>query len=473
MLGFDPASFKDPAGRVFYHGDLVCRTLSDDARQTFDAARDSGLIAALVADQLLVRSEVASAAELGIGDADAGQFVLRQPRLPLVSYSYEWSFEMLRDAALVTLRVLERALAAGFVLKDANAFNILFDGTVPKLVDAPSLERYRDGDIWAGYGQFCRSFLFPLLVAAYRDLDVQALLRGTMGELPVQEARKLIGVRDYTRAGVFKDVVMQARLDRSFAGAAPAVAATASSVYAKPLFVANVRRLLGILEQLKGPSSPTEWTAYDTFHNYTDDDRAAKAAFVERVCTPRRFGRVVDLGCNTGEYADIARRSAAHVVALDLDSRAIDRLYRRTPPTPGLSPLVANLLNPTPAMGWALRERRSLLERVRSDGFLALALIHHLRITGGVPLEQIVEQLFAIAPEGVVEWVDKEDSMVRTMLSRRPDVYTDYTWPQFEAIVGRHAEMVAVQPTHGGRRRLCHVRSRTAPPPAGRAAPSA
>jgi hypothetical protein len=89
-------------------------------------------------------------------------------------------------------------------------------------------------------------------------------------------------------------------------------------------------------------------------------------------------------------------------------------------------------------------------------------LIHHLRITGGVPLEAVVQQLLSIAPEGIVEWVDKEDSMVRAMLSLRSDVYSDYSWPQFEAIVQRHGRMVAVQSTHGGHRRLCHIRGRDA-----------
>ena len=100
-----------------------------------------------------------------------------------------------------------------------------------------------------------------------------------------------------------------------------------------------------------------------------------------------------------------------------------------------------------------------MLERIRADGFLALALIHHLRITGGVPLAPIVEQLFAIAPEGIIEWVDKTDSMVAAMLDLRPDVYTDYTWSTFESIVSRLGTIISIQETHAGRRRLCHVQA--------------
>ncbi len=364
MIEFDPGSFKDPAGRVFYHGSSVFRTLSDEAHRAFINARTSGLVADLINQKLLIDTELVSTADAGL-PATLGQAVLKQRQIPVVTYAYEWSFEMLRDAALVTLRILDRSLAVGFVLKDATAFNILFDGTIPKLVDVPSIEPYREGQIWAGYSQFCRSFLFPLLVSAYRDIDIQPLLRGTLGELPVSDAARLLGPRHWSKPGVLKDVVLQARLDRTFAKATHTVKSTTSThVYPKPVLVASIRRLLRLIEGLKAPASESQWSAYDTFHTYTDADRQTKLNIVETLADQGKGGRLVDLGCNTGEYSLVATRNGAHVVALDMDSRAIDRLYRKASPAPTLSPVVATLLNPTPAMGWGLRERRSLFERL-------------------------------------------------------------------------------------------------------------
>lgn len=460
MIEFDPGSFKDPAGRVFRHGDAMCRTLSPEAHHVFHAVQASGLLATLVADGLVADTELVAAADMGLPAAEVGEFILRQRCVPLVTYSYEWSFEMLRDAALTTLRVQDRLLSSGYILKDASAFNILFFGTRPALVDTPSIVPHRDGDIWTGYGQFCRSFLYPLLLMSYRDFDVQSLLRGELGELPAQIARKLLRPRDVVRPGVLKDVVMQARLERSFAGASASVKDAATAFrYPTALLVANVRRLLRVIEGLPPPASAGQWSGYEGAHSYGDDERSAKATFVARtVAVPRGWSRIVDIGCNTGEYADVASRSGAHVVALDLDPRAIDKLYRRVQKTEGLTPVVSSLLNPTPAMGWGLEERRPLLDRISSDGFLALALVHHLRITGGVPLAAIIRQLFRIAPEGVIEWVDKGDSMVQRMLSLRADVYDDYSWECFEASIRRHGEILAVQDSHGGARRLCHVR---------------
>jgi len=461
VIEFEPASFKDPGGRVFYHDDWVGRTLSEEARRHFDLALKSGLIGELLQANAITNTELSSAKDLGLSEAEVGTHVLRQSKLPLVTYSYEWSFEMLRDAALLTLRILDRAIARGFVLKDANAFNILFDGRTPKLVDVLSLEPYREGDPWAGYSQFCRSFLFPLLIAAYRDIDVQPILRGSLGEIPVTVASRLLAGRHALKSGVFRDVLMQARLERAFSARASTVKSeTLRHAYPKSLFVANVRRLLKIVEGLRTPPSQSEWADYESTHSYSDADRQTKMALVSSMLANARFGRVADLGCNAGEYSILAAKSAGAVLAVDSDCRAIDRLYRRDDVNGLVCPVVADLLNPTPAQGWGLKERRSLLERARADAFLALALVHHLRITGGVPLKSILDQLFAIAPEGVVEWVDKTDGMVQHMLRLRPDVYEDYTWPAFEALVLERAHILAVQPTHDGARRLCHVRAR-------------
>ena len=459
MIQYDSASFKDPSGRVFHHDGWIYRNLSQPALQHFTSALDCGLIASLQSDNLLVDTELVTAAAAGVAGLDPQCFLLRQPRVSFVSYSYEWSFEMLRDAAVATLRIIERALASGFILKDANAFNILFEGSRAKLVDVPSLEPYREGEVWAGYGQFCRSFLFPLLLSSYRGVDFRVLLRGGLGELSVHDTLRMLRPRDYLRGGVLADVYAQARLERTFGRRGATVkSATAPVRYPKSALVHNVKRLCSLIEGLRVPSAPTEWTDYETFHSYSGADRAAKEGFVRRAISGGTFTRVVDLGCNTGEFSRIALDAGSAVVSLDVDALAIDRLYRGAPPNARLSPVVASLLNPTPAMGWGLQERQGLADRLKSDAFLALALIHHLRITGGVPLEMILAQLFAIAPEGVVEWVDKEDAMVRQMLSLRPDVYDDYTWPRFEALLRRHGQIVAVTPTHEGRRRLCHVR---------------
>ncbi len=462
MPEFDAGSFKDPDGRVFYHDERVFRTLSEEGRTRFEAAVASGLIAELIRDRAMVDSELVDAGSCGLDPAEFGERVLLQEKVPLVSYPYEWSFDMLRDAALLTLDVFERCLQRGFALKDATAFNILFFDNRPVLIDVPSIEPRREGEAWVGYAQFCRSFLFPLLLNSHLGIDFQLLLRAHLGELPLREVRALFRFGDWRRPGVFRDVVLQARLDASFSTRPHEVSKNVGKFqFQDEMILANLRRLRKVLGKLRYETGRSEWGEYTSFHNYQEQDERTKAELVGKLVQDTRPQRVLDLGCNTGTYSDIAAKYAGRVISLDIDPEAINTLYKRVGPDQSRDALIGNLANPSPALGWRTTERRSLADRVGSDFFLALALIHHLRITNNVPLASIVEHLAELAPEGVIEWVDRSDSMVERMLANREDVFGDYHWKSFVAAVEARFSLVSVTETHEGRRRLCHVRTRS------------
>ncbi len=295
---------------------------------------------------------------------------------------------MLRDAALVTLRALESALARGYVLKDATSFNVVFDGTVPRLVDVHSLEPRKEGTLWAGYAQFCRAFLFPLFMASYRGMDARPLLLSGLGEIPVDVVAPLFRLRDRLKPGVLTNVAIQASLERRFGGRAEDVGKAGASIkYPVAAVVAQVRKLRGIVEKLPLPAGD-EWSSYVQTHTYDDEGVKAKEGFVRAGIEKLAPATVLDLGTNTGQYARLARATGARVVAVDISAASIDALYRTAGADTRLSPLVADLTKPTPAIGWRLIERKSLLDRLRGDFGLALALIHHLRISGGIPLSE-------------------------------------------------------------------------------------
>jgi SAM-dependent methyltransferase len=456
MIDFDPGSFKDPDGRVFRSGKHVFRAVTPAALARFEHLRDSGLIDALAAPGVLMPTTIESAQAFGLDPAAVGDRVIRQAAVPLVSYSYEWSFSMLQDAALVTLDILQAALARDVVLKDAPAFNVLFEGTCPRLVDVLSLEAYQPGALWAGYTQFCRSFLAPLLVAAHTGMAVGPLLRGHLGELPLGDAARLLGWTRVLRPGVATHILLQSRLEQGFGKRPDDVRkATAAAAHPKALFVKTVGRIRALVASLRHRRS-SAWAGYSDANTYSEESRAQKAGFVETALGEAPPGVVLDLGCNTGEYSRLALRHAHHVVALDGDADSVDALYRAERGSTKLSPIVSDLHNPTPAQGWQLRERAGLLERLKGDFVLALALVHHLRISAGVPLADAIQFLLDRAPEGIIEWVDREDPMVKQMLRLRPDVYPDYTWATFESTLKTHARVLRVSGAAGATRRLCH-----------------
>ncbi len=154
--------------------------------------------------------------------------------------------------------------------------------------------------------------------------------------------------------------------------------------------------------------------------------------------------RAWDLGANTGRYSRIAADAGKRVLAFDIDPAAAERNYRqiRTEGRGDILPLILDVANPSPGIGWAQRERRSLLERAEPDVILALALVHHIAISRNVPLPMLLDLFAQLAPWAIVEFVPKEDPMVRRLLATRRDVFPDYTLDGFRAAAGERLEIV-------------------------------
>ena len=228
----------------------------------------------------------------------------------------------------------------------------------------------------------------------------------------------LFGWRDRLKPGVLINVAMQAQLERRFAGRAEDVGkAGAGMKYPLEALRGQVRKLRKVIEGLAAPRGDA-WTTYTETHTYDAAAVKAKEAFVTRAFGQRRLGTVLDLGTNTGQYARLARTAAEHGSSPSTSARAASTRSIAARPTTRTchrsSPIITK---PTPAIGWRLIERKGLLDRLRGDFLLALALIHHLRITGGIPLSEVVDLLTRLAPSGVIEWVGREDPMVKRLLA--------------------------------------------------------
>ena len=182
-IRYDPGSFKDPDGRVFHRGGRVYRSLSERALARMRRLDDEGRLAALVEAGLMVPTRLVSSSDAGIDPRIAGADILEHDPIAVISYSHEWPFALLRDAALVTLKVIEHCLAFDCILKDATPYNIALYKGRPVLIDVLSIDGYEDGAPWEGYAQFCREFLFPLMLAAHKKIDFHDLLH-RLKELP-------------------------------------------------------------------------------------------------------------------------------------------------------------------------------------------------------------------------------------------------------------------------------------------------
>ena len=220
-LAPEPGSFRDWDGRVFAADGRVVRALTETGLADWTALSTSDLYERFTGEGTLVRTERADEQlleELQRLDPE-GNWVaaLSHERLPFVSYPYEWTFSMLRDAALAQLRLTTAALGEELMLKDATPYNIQWRGAQPVFIDIGSFERAREGEPWAGYRQFCTLYLFPLMLEAYRGIPFQPWLRGSLDGISPVEFRALFGARDALRRGMLRHVFLHANLERRYA----------------------------------------------------------------------------------------------------------------------------------------------------------------------------------------------------------------------------------------------------------------
>lgn len=457
-MEWEPGSFRDPAGRIFYHDGRVFRTLSRRMLSLLEDLEKRGRLAEWAREGLLIGTEIRRAGEIGLPSESVGEIVLEHPRIPYVTYPYEWSFDMLRDAALLTLKLLRRTLACGIILKDATAFNIQFVGGRPVFIDVASFEPF-DGDRpWTGYAQFCRSFLFPLVITSLTGVEFQSLLRGSLEGPTAQDAHRLIRWAVWRRPALWRHIHLQAALERRFGTSTTEIAEALKDVkHGRERTERLTSTLTRLIEGLRYRPAGG-WTAYEPPGEGAD--AGSKRAFVEARLREVRGGRVVDLGCNTGEYAFMAAASGAEAVAADADAACVNEVYTRQKREGGgrVHPVVQDLADPSPSMGLCLRERKSWFERSQGHFFLALALTHHLALGRNIPLSSIIEMLAGLAPEGIVEFVSLDDARARALLALRPETTESYSQAAFERELSGRFQVLGRLPILGGHRTLYHVR---------------
>jgi hypothetical protein len=390
--------------------------------------------------------------------------VVRHPRLQVISYPYEWTFSMLRDAALLQLRLTRQALAEQLITKDATPYNVQFEGSRPVFIDIGSFEMLESGLPWFGYRQFCTMFLNPLLLRARRDLPFQPWLRGSMEGIPPQAMVRLLGRRDRWRPGTFTHVTLHARLERrNEATERNVISELGRAGYGPALIDAQLRKLTRVVERLRWEPAKSTWSGYSDRSHYEDTDLAAKEAFVESVVGRTRRRLVWDLGANDGHFSRIASRHAEAVIAVDVDELVVDRLYRRLSEEGNstITPLVMDLIDASPSQGWRGTERPAFFVRTRPDIVLALALVHHLAIPGTVPPEQITDWLVSLDTEIVLEVPHEDDPMVRRLLSRkRSDLFTNYQLETFDRLLSDRFDVRRRETQPSGTRTMYHLAPR-------------
>lgn len=448
-----PSSFRDPAGFIFQYENEVYRQVNEPGRKDYDLLLQSGLYDSLTKKKWLIRHE-----EMPAGFSNNNAYkILKPSQIPFISYPYEWAFSMLKEAALLTLRIAKASLGHGMMLKDATPFNTQWYKGAMIFIDTLSFEEYKDGSPWIAYRQFCECFLSPLLLMHYGKMSLHKMQLAYADGIPLQLTSRFLPWRSRLSIHTYLHIHLHAKMARR----------NKATDQKETLVPKNkLINLLGSLEMLVNSlslkDSGTVWGDYYSEaanrNDYLSQKKTIIATWVEKI---PELKTAVDFGSNEGEFSIPLAARNIYTIAADADPVAVNKLHKTVRETniQNIIPLVIDFTYPSPAIGLANKERDSFLSRIsHTDLGLCLALIHHLCLGKNIPFASIAAILAGSCKHLIIEFVPATDEKSKQLLLNKRDIYQWYTQPEFENAFGQHFDSIEKQLIPGTERVLYLMR---------------
>jgi len=421
-----PSSYRDPSGFVFTNNGVIFRQINLSFKDNFDLFLSSGCYDHLVKKKLLIRHTDETSSQI----TSAKHYKTIKPeQIIYISYPYEWCFEMLKDAALLTLRLVKECLPFGIIPKDATAYNIQWHRGGLIFIDSLSFEKYNEDVPWIAYRQFCENFLSPLLLMHYSRNSLSQILLAYPDGIPLAIAKSLLPWRSKLSLHTYLHIHLHA----SIAGRKKNIAEKKVK-FSKTKLLNIITSLEKLISSLKIPEQKTAWSGYyDEAGQRNDYLEQKQKIIIQWLNELNNIKTAADLGANEGEFSELLAEKGIETIAADFDPVVISRLYKKVKKEKQkyILPLIIDLASPSPAIGVNNKERSSFIQRTQVDIALILALVHHLAIGKNIPFSMLAEMFANITDYLLIEFIPKEDPKIQAMLLLKKDIYKNYNEDEF------------------------------------------
>jgi len=407
------ASFRDPSGFIFFEGNTLRREICPIYFNQYNQLKESGFFTTLFNNGLLIPHEET----LDTHD----RIVITPDKIPFISNPYEWGFEQYKEAALLTLKIQKYALSKGFILKDASAYNVAFHKGGPIFIDTLSFDFYEEDSPWRAYKQFITHFLGPLVLAKYHGTDIFKLMQSHIDGIPIKLIASLLPAKTKLSSVIYTNIHLLAKMEDKHSE--DYKAETKIAKLSKKAQNNILESLFDYIKKLK-TNKRSEWGDYYTKTNYNEDAFENKKNLIKNWVTQIKPQRLIDMGGNDGTFARTVIDDVDHIIVTDIDSNAVDHNYHQVKKNKeqNMLPMVCDVLQPAPGIGFNNNERSSLVTRLQEyapDVTMALALIHHMTLSGNVPFERSAEFFASFSNNLIIEFPKREDSWVKSLLVRK------------------------------------------------------
>ena len=443
-LIIDDGSFRDPDARVAYLNDSVYRIVYPNGFKKFDFIKkilQNKSIAEYLIDTKEVDQEELRLLEL---ENNKNVRVFKHKKIDYISYPYEWSFYRLKDAALHHLNLHINLLKNNATLIDAYSYNVQFNNYSPIFIDLMSIKEYSEGEFWTGHKQFCESFLNPLVLKSKLGINYNNWFKGNLEGIDTSELSKLLKFKHMLSWNIFYNIFLLNYFEKKYKKNED-LKIIRNKKLKKSYYLSILTNLVNFIDGLKPKKETSVWGEYSRDNTYNEEEKKNKYEFISNYFNKNKSNRVLDLGCNNGEYSKLAIQSGCKsVVGLDYDLNAIDEAYLISKKERlNFLPLYFDVSNPSSDIGWYQKERKGFKKRLNFDFVLALAFEHHLAIAKNIPLEDVINWITSLAPKGIIEFVPKNDVTIQSMLKLKGDIFPNYNLENFKNFLSKKTKITS------------------------------
>jgi hypothetical protein len=449
------SSFRDPSGYVFIEDNKVKRIINPIYFEQYKALKDSGFYKSLFDKKYLIPHQEVSKTEIEIS--------IEASKIPFISYPYEWSFLQYKHVALLTLKIQKLCLENNFTLKDASAFNITFHEGKPIFIDTLSFDFYQENNPWLAYKQFVMHFLGPLVLNKYFGQDHLKTLSQNLEGISLQKLSQLLPFKSYFSPTILTNIHLLAKYDKKYESDKKTVNNNLSKA-------SQIKLLDGLYDFISNLSvnKKTEWDHYYNQINYDEAAYQFKKEVVKDWFLSIEGESLIDIGGNDGTFSRELKDVAKLIIVADVDPNAVEQNYKQVLKNKEkmILPIVADVLNPSAKYGFNNEERFSFIDRVNDsnlDGCLALAVIHHITLSGNIPFSLSAQFFSKMAPNLLIEFPTRSDSWVQFLLDSKREFknhFDFYNEENFEKEYSVYFEIVDKQQIASSERILYSLKRR-------------
>lgn len=413
----------------------VYRAVSSEIKHRYERLRDLGVLRRSISKGYLIETKGLPKVKWPKAMENAS-YVLEHEAIPHISFPYEWSFNQLKAAALHHLDFQLTLLAQGCVLEETSAYNIQFIGKNPIFIDMLAIDFYKEGQAWEGHKQFCQQFLNPLLLRSIKGITHNAWYQGAPDGIPTKDVASLLSLTDKLSWNVFSQIIRQVKAEQKVS-----IPVEEEKTQGKDKKVLSKSAYKGLLFQLRNwiakltPKDPPEKDASDYMakNAYRYEEIMLKKKIVSKFTNKIQPSKVIEVGCNVGEFSLSALEGGAeYVVGYDADYNAVDLAYTRAQEeSAAFLPLWLDAAATGGRLGWHHSDKYALKEKSCAEAALCLDYIHQLMLVKNVSLGGAIEWILRQAPKGLIEFIPETDDAIKSVVRTREDLFADYNEKEF------------------------------------------